>query len=246
MSSMTTFELQSTTKEGIKLLSYVALPNNTENKPTAGILIAPEWWGVVDHPIKVAKKLASLGFAAVVMDIYGDGKITTDAIQANEWMSQMLENQTELMARCGKILADFSEQVAVDANKLGVVGYCFGGKIALDMAREGMPIKAVATFHGNPTPKQPAKQDTFNAKVLVAHGEDDSFVSMEAIEGLKAELDQAEVDYTIDIYEGAKHGFSNPHADERAKENGVDLAYNEEVANASWEEMVNFMKETLA
>ncbi|PIE46836.1 MAG: dienelactone hydrolase [Gammaproteobacteria bacterium] len=246
MSSITTFELPSTTTEGIELLSYVALPKNIENKPTAGILIAPEWWGVVDHPIEVAKKLANLGFAAVVMDIYGGGKITTDAIQANAWMSQMLEDQTELMARCSEILADFSKQVAVDANRLGVIGYCFGGKIALDMAREGMPLKAVATFHGNPAPKQPAKPDTFSAKVLVAHGKDDSFVSMEAIEGLKAELDQAKVDYTINIYEGAKHGFSNPHANERAKENGVDLAYNENAANASWEKMVNFMKKTLA
>lgn len=244
--SIKTFQLSSTTKDGIELLSYVALPETaTENNPVAGVIVAPEWWGVVEHPINVAEKLAENGFASVVMDVYGEGKLTADALQANEWMSQMLADQDELMARCAEILQDFGDQLAVDTDKLGVIGYCFGGKIALDMAREGMPVRAVATFHGDPTPKQPATADKFKAKVLVAHGEADSMVSMEAIDGLKAELDNAEVDYTIDVYEGAKHGFSNPMADKRGEENGVDLGYDEASAKASWDAMVEFMKTNL-
>ena len=113
------------------------------------------------------------------------------------------------------------------------------------MAREGMPLKAVATFHGNPSAKQPADKN-FAAKVLVAHGRDDSMVSMDAIEGLKSELDAADVDYTIDVYDNAKHGFTNPHADERAEKNEVDLGYNEAAAKQSWENMLEFMKTNLA
>ena len=243
--SIKTFELISTTEDGVELISYIALPEDADDdNPVAGILVAPEWWGVVEHPKNVTERLAKAGYAAVAMDVYGEGKLTSDAAQANMWMEQVLEDPDMLMARCRLILNDFSDQLAVDSDNLGAIGFCFGGKIVLDMAREGMPLKAVATFHGNPSPKQPA-DEKFTAKVLIAHGRDDSMVSMDAIEGLKAELDAADVDYTIDVYDGAKHGFTNPQADERAAKNKVDLGYNETAAKQSWENMLEFMKANL-
>ena len=244
--SIKTFELISTTENGVQLISYVALPEDASaDNPVAGILVAPEWWGVVEHPKNVTERLAEAGYAAVAMDVYGEGKLTTDAAMANMWMEQVLADPDMLMARCQLILNDFSDQTAVNSDKLGAIGFCFGGKIVLDMARVGMPLKAVATFHGNPTPKQPA-DDKFTAKVLVAHGRDDSMVSMDAIEDLKRELDAADVDYTIDVYDGAKHGFTNPNADKRAAENGVDLGYNETAAKQSWDNMLEFMNGNLA
>jgi len=243
--SIKTFELISTTENGVELISYIALPEDaSDDNPVAGILVAPEWWGVVDHPKTITENLAKAGYAAVAMDVYGEGKLTSDAAQANMWMEQVLEDQDMLMARCRLILNDFSDQMAVNGDNLGAIGYCFGGKVVLDMAREGMPLKAVATFHGNPSAKQPA-DNTFKAKVLVAHGRDDSMVSMDAIEGLKSELDAADVDYTVDVYDNAKHGFTNPHADERAAKNDVDLGYNEAAAKQSWENMLEFMKANL-
>ena len=243
--SIKTFELISTTEDGVELISYIALPEDADDdNPVAGILVAPEWWGVVEHPKNVTERLAKAGYAAVAMDVYGEGKLTSDAAQANMWMEQVLEDPDMLMARCRLILNDFSDQMAINGDNLGAIGFCFGGKVVLDMARDGLPLKAVATFHGNPSPKQPA-DEKFTAKVLVAHGRDDSMVSMEAIEGLKAELDAADVDYTIDVYDGAKHGFTNPHADERAAKNKVDLGYNETAAKQSWENMLEFMKTNL-
>ena len=239
-------QLESTTTDGVELKSYVCLPESaSHDHPAPAILVAPEWWGAAAHTQKVTERLAEAGFAAVAMDVYGEGKLTTDAAQANEWMSQMLADQDMLMARCKLIMDDFTDLEAVDTNRLGVIGFCFGGKIALDMAREGFPLKAVATFHGNPTPKQPAQKGKFTAKVLVAHGEADSMVSMDAIEGLKKELDNADVEYTVDVYEGAKHGFTNPNADKRAEENGVDLGYDADAAKASWDEMIAFMQDNL-
>ncbi|AWT48226.1 dienelactone hydrolase family protein [Psychrobacter sp. YP14] len=244
--SIKTYEIKTTADYGMELISYIALPESaTDESSVPGILVAPEWWGVVEHPREVTERLAKAGFAAIAMDIYGEGKLTTDAAQANEWMTQMLEDQDKLMGRCRAILNDFADQLPVDGKRLGVVGYCFGGKIALDMAREGMPVKAVATFHGNPTPKQPAEKGKFTAKALIAHGRDDSMVSMQAIDGLKQELDNAGVDYTVDVYDDAKHGFTNPNADKRAEENGVDLGYNEKAANQSWDKMIDFMTANL-
>lgn len=244
--SIKTYEIKTTADYGMELISYIALPESATNENSVpGILVAPEWWGVVEHPREVTERLAKAGFAAVAMDVYGEGKLTTDAAQANEWMTQMLNDQDKLMDRCRAILDDFADQLPVDGNRLGVVGYCFGGKIALDMAREGMPVKAVATFHGNFSPKQPAEKDTFNAKVLVAHGRDDSMVSMDDVESFKAEMDNAGVSYTVDVYDNAKHGFTNPNADKRAEENGVDLGYNEKAATESWDKMIDFMNKNL-
>jgi len=243
--SIKTFELISTTENGIELISYIALPENaSDDNPVAGILVAPEWWGVVEHPKTITERLAKAGYAAVAMDVYGEGKLTSDAAMANMWMEQVLEDPDMLMARCRLILNDFSDQLAVDGDKLAAIGYCFGGKVVLDMAREGMPLKAVATFHGDLTAKQPADKN-FKAKVLVAHGREDSMVTMDAIENLKKELDTAEVDYTIDVYDDAKHGFTNPNADERAAKNDIDLGYNETAAKQSWDNLLEFMKANL-
>ena len=243
--SIITLELVSTTENGVELNSYVALPDNaTDDKPVPGILVAPEWWGIVEHPKSVVERLAKAGYAAVAMDVYGEGKLTTDAAMANMWMEQVLADQNMLMDRCRLILNDFSDQMAVDGNNLAAIGFCFGGKVVLDMAREGMPLKAVATFHGNLSPKQPA-DDKFKAKVLVAHGGDDSMVSMDAVEDFKKEMDKVGADYTVNVYENAKHGFTNPHADERAANNDVDLGYNEKAAKESWDKMMDFMKANL-
>ena len=243
--SIKTLELISTTENGVKLISYVALPEKaTNDSPVPGILVAPEWWGVVDHPKSVAERLAKAGYAAVAMDVYGEGKLTTEASMANMWMEQVLADQDMLMNRCRLILNDFGDQLGVNGDNLGAIGFCFGGKVVLDMARVGMPLKAVATFHGNLAPKQ-AADDKFNAKVLVAHGGDDSMVSMDAVEDFKKEMDNAGADYSVDVYEGAKHGFTNPHADERAAKNDIDLGYDEKAANDSWNKMLDFMKANL-
>lgn len=243
---MTVQSLELTSKlDDVTLKSKVYLPDNPDNNsPAPAILVAPEWWGLSDFPKQVGERLAKAGFVAVVMDIYGDGKLTTDATKANEWMTQMLDNPTLLLSRCRAILQDFSDLPSVDSDNIGAIGFCFGGKIALDMARMGLPIKAVATFHGNPAPYKKADKN-FSAKVLIAHGESDSMVPMSAIDELQAELDNANVDYTLDIYKGAKHGFSNPNADKRGKDNALDLGYDEVAARASWDKMVAFMKQTL-
>ena len=244
--SIKTYELISTIENGVELISYIALPEDASaDNPVAGIMVAPEWWGVVDYPKSVTERLAKAGYAAIAMDVYGEGKLTADAAMANMWMTQVLEDQDMLMERCRLILNDFSDQLAVDKDNRGAIGFCFGGKIVLDMARVGMPLKAVTSFHGNPTPKQPADKN-FSAKVLFAHGRDDSMVSMDAVEDFKKEMENAGVDYTVDVYDNAKHGFTNPNADERAAKNDVDLGYNEAAAKQSWDKMMDFMKTHLA
>ena len=139
---------------------------------------------MVEHPQKSPERLAEAGFAAVAMDVYGEGKLTTDA--ARQWMDEPNACwPRHVDGRCKLIMDDFTDLEAVDTNRLGAIGFCFGGKIALDMARGRLPTKAVATFHGNPTPKQPAQKVSSLPKYWWHMGEADSMVSMDAIEGLK-------------------------------------------------------------
>ena len=85
--SIKTYEIKTTADYGMELISYIALPESATNENSVpGILVAPEWWGVVEHPREVTERLAKAGFAAVAMDVYGEGKLTTDAAQANEWI----------------------------------------------------------------------------------------------------------------------------------------------------------------
>ncbi|MEC7118628.1 MAG: dienelactone hydrolase family protein [Pseudomonadota bacterium] len=242
--SINTRTLSYTAPDGTTLHSYLALPADT-NQQVAAVVVTPEWWGLTDYPMRRADALAEQGYAALAIDVYGDGKTTTAAAQANEWMMQMLNSQDLLMQRAQAGLDQLIKLPEIDENRIAAIGYCFGGKIALDMAREGMPLKAVASFHGELSPKAPAEVGKMTAAVLIEHGVADSMISMEALEGFKAEMAAAQVDVTVHLHKDAKHGFTNPAADQRAVENGVDLGYNAEADQASWQSLLDFLSQKI-
>lgn len=242
--TITTKELIHHTDDGVALHSFLALPEDI-SQPKPAVLVAPEWWGLSDHPRNVAKQLAEAGYVALAMDIYGDGKITTEASQANAWMTEMLDNIDTLIDRSTMCFERLISLPEVQSDNVAAVGYCFGGKIVLDMARSGLDLNAVATFHGNPMPMKPAEKGVFQPEVLFAHGELDSMVPMAAVESFKQEMDNAGVTYTVNIHTGAKHGFSNPVVDKRAEENGIDLKYNQQAAEESWKNMLDLLARTL-
>lgn len=243
--NITTREMIYHTDNAATLKSYLALPAGiTQSVPA--VLVAPEWWGVSEHPKNMAEKLAENGYAALAIDVYGDGKTTTKKEEANAWMSDMLADQAELLARARLGFEGLRDLPETDHERVAAIGFCFGGKIVLDMARAGLDLKAVATFHGNPTPHEKAHKGAIKGEILVAHGGEDSMVSMAGIEALKAELDAAGVTYRVDIYEGAKHGFTNPAVDARAVENGIDLKYNQKAAEASWQAMLDMLERVFA
>ncbi|WP_299152830.1 dienelactone hydrolase family protein, partial [uncultured Acinetobacter sp.] len=121
----------------------------------------------------------------------------------------------------------------------------YGGKVVLDLARSNAPLQAVATFHANLSPKAPAQQGQVQAEILVMHGELDSMVTLDDVASFKHEMQQAKVAYEVIVFENAKHGFSNPLADERAKANAVDLGYNAEAEKQSLAAMYELLARRL-
>ena len=132
-----------------------------------------------------------------------------------------------------------------DSERLGAIGYCFGGALVLNMARFGMDLKGVVSFHGSLDSFHTPAPGEIKAKILVCHGAADKMISQEAIDQFKSEMDIAGANFEFISYEGALHGFSNPAADERGKKFNIPLAYNENADRKSWEAMKAFFERVL-
>ncbi|MDP1444387.1 dienelactone hydrolase family protein [Acinetobacter schindleri] len=244
MAAIKTREIQYTAQDGSQLIGYFAAPES--DTPVPGVIVAPEWWGRNDYTEQRARELAEHGYAALAIDMYGDKKVTTASNQAYEWMMQTFEDPDTIVNRATAALNTLAAQDEVNADKLAAIGFCYGGKVALDLARSNAPLQAVATFHANLSPKAPAQEGQVQAEILVLHGEQDSMVSLDDVESFCKEMQAANVKHDVIIFKEAKHGFSNPLADERAKANGVDLGYNAEAEKQSLEAMYALLARRLA
>lgn len=241
--SIQTREIQYTAADGSTLVGYFAAPQS--QAPIAGVIVAPEWWGRNEYTEQRARELAEHGYAALAIDMYGNKNVTTDAAQANTWMSQTFEHPDTLVVRASAALKTLAAQSEVDATRLAAIGFCYGGKVVLDLARSGADLKAVATFHAILATQTPAQPGQIQAEILVSHGELDSMVSLDNVEQFKAEMNHAGVKHQVLVLKDAKHGFSNPLADERAKANNVDLGYNPTAEKTSLDAMYHLLSRTL-
>lgn len=242
--SIQTREIQYNAADGQRLVGYFAAPSS--QTPHAGIIVAPEWWGRNEYTEQRARELAEHGYAALAIDMYGDKNVTTDAKQAYEWMMQTFADANTIVNRAKAGLDTLAAQPEVNADQLAAIGFCYGGKVVLDLARSGAPLKAVATFHATLAPKAPAVEGQIQGEILVLHGELDSMVTLDDVASFREEMYAAKVDHEVIIFEDAKHGFSNPLADERAKANGVDLGYNLEAERQGLDAMYDLLERNLS
>ena len=242
--SIQTREIQYNAADGQLLVGYFAAPS--AQTPHAGIIVAPEWWGRNEYTEQRARELAEHGYAALAIDMYGDKNVTTDAKQAYEWMMQTFADADTIVNRAQAGLDTLAAQPEVNPTQLAAIGFCYGGKVVLDLARSGAPLKAVATFHATLAPKAPAVEGQIQGEILVLHGELDSMVTLDDVASFREEMHAAKVDHEVIIFEDAKHGFSNPLADERAKANGVDLGYNLEAERQGLEAMYDLLERNLS
>ncbi|WP_180175552.1 dienelactone hydrolase family protein [Acinetobacter sp. YH12025] len=238
-----TREIEYTAADGTKLIGYFAAPETSE--PVAGVLVSPEWWGRNEYTEQRARELAEHGYAALALDMYGDKKVTTDAKQAYEWMMQTFDHADTIVTRASAALTTLAQQSEVNTAKLGAIGFCFGGKVVLDLARSGAALDAVVTFHATLATATPAQTGQVQAEILVQHGELDSMVTLDDVASFREEMHAAGVNHNVIVYANAKHGFSNPLADERAKANNVDLGYNAAAEQQSLNAMYELLDRTL-
>ena len=222
--------------DGTTLKGYIARPAKADGK-RPGVLVVHEWWGNNDYPRKRADMLAQLGYVALALDMYGDGKVASHPKDAGAFAGEVRKQMDVAEKRFRAALALLAGQRDVDTRRIAAIGYCFGGGMVLEMARRGLPLAGVVSFHGSLPTQTPARPGGVKAKVLVLNGADDPFVKPEQIEAFKKEMDAAGVDYRFINYPGAVHAFTNPDATENGKKFNMPLAYNADADRKSWEEM---------
>jgi len=207
------------------------------------VIVIPTVMGVQPLEIGFAEKLVELGYHVVVADLFGR-RFTpgVDKEAAFAAMGALRADRAALRGRLLAIVEEVRKREHVDASRIAVIGYCFGGQCALDVARSGADVAAVASFHGlfDPPglPPSPIK-----AKVAAYHGWDDPMVPPEAVVALGQELTAGGADWQIHAYGHVGHGFTNPNASQLGI---AGVAYNEAANRRSWASLLNFLGEALA
>lgn len=223
------------------LKGYLAT-NTTLKGSRPGILVVHEWWGHNDYARKRARMLAKLGYTALAVDMYGDGKQATHPEDANKFSSEVRKNAAGAKARFLAAMKLLQSQPNVQTDKIAAIGYCFGGGVVLEMARRGVNLAGIASFHGSLGTSKPAQAGIVKAKVLVMNGDADPFVKAEQISAFKREMTAAGVNFEFIGYPGAKHSFTNPEADSFGQRFKLPLAYNADADRESWQKMQDFFQ----
>ncbi len=231
--------------DGVKLTGYLAYDDAIQGE-RPGVLVVHEWWGHNDYVRHRADMLAEMGYTALALDMYGDGKAASHPEDAKKFMMEVFSNMdagTRRFVAAREILENHPTSAA---GSTAAIGYCFGGNIVLQMARKGMDLKGVASFHGNLSTQNPAQPGAIKAPILVMHGADDPFVPAEQVDGFKAEMANAGADMRFIAYPGAVHAFTNPGATAMGEQFGLPLKYDEAADTQSWAELDGFLKQVFA
>lgn len=221
---------------GVEMKGFIAWDDAWEG-PRPGILVVHEWWGQNDYARGRARMLAELGYTAMALDMYGDGRTAEHPAEAREFTRAVTQNMEIGRARFSAALDLLKQHPAVDAEQTGAIGYCFGGGVVLHMARMGMDLDVVASFHGSLPMAIAPGVEKMATRVAVYNGADDSFIPAEAIDAFRAEMEAAGAHYDFIQLPGAIHGFSNPGATAKGEAVGLALRYSELADQVSWGHM---------
>ncbi len=221
------------------LMGFVAYDDAKADK-RPGVLVIHEWWGHNEHARNQAKRLAEAGYVGFALDMYGKGKVATHPKDAMAFMEEATKDFAVAKARFDAGLAELKKQPQVDPEKIAIVGYCFGGGVALHMARGGVDVDAISTFHASlANMGPPAEKGAIKPKIQVHTGADDPMVNKAQVDAFKKEMKAAGGKVDVISYKGAKHSFTNPDAD---KVGMPALAYDAAADKKSWDATMKFFK----
>jgi dienelactone hydrolase len=225
------------------LEGYLAYDDSAKGK-RPGVLVVHEWTGIGPYVKKRVEQLAAMGYVAFAADIYGKGvRPATPELAAKEAAKYRGKDRGLIRARAAAGLDTLASFAEVDAGRLAVIGYCFGGTAALELARSGARLRGTVSFHGGLDTPIPADALNIRGKVLALHGADDPYVPPEQVASFQQEMRMAKVDWQMVYYGGAVHSFTNPDS---GNDPARGVAYNAEADRRSWEEMKLFFAEIFA
>mgnify|MGYP001278424289 CR=1 FL=1 len=229
-------------QEGVVLEGFLAWDAKLAAK-RPGVVVVHDWMGLGDGVKSRAVELAKLGYVTFAADIYGKGIHPADAKAAGDLAGLYKKDRLLLRRRAQAALTILKKHKAVDTSRLAVMGYCFGGTAALELARSGAEMKGVVSFHGGLDSPTPQDAKNIKGKILALHGADDPFVPAEQVKAFEDEMRAGGVNWELVKYSKAVHAFTNPQA---GNDNAKGAAYNAEADRRSWQAMQNFFNEIFA
>ncbi len=221
---------------------YVAYSQPDDEKRPC-VIISHAWGGQDDFVREKANKLAELGFTAFALDNYGQGRCGASMDENGKLMQPFMDDRAMLRKRLSAGYMAAQAHPAVDSERMAIIGYCFGGLCALDLAR-AVPngLQGAVSFHGLFYPANLGAQADIAAKILILHGFDDPMAPPAEALGIAKELTDAKADWQLHAYGHTGHAFTNPAMN--MPENG--LVFNATADKRSWQSMKDFLAEALA
>jgi len=208
-----------------------------------GVLVVHEWWGHNEFARGQAEKLARAGYTALALDMYGSGKVADHPEDAQAFMKEATSDPALMEARFRTAMELLQGHETVDAGRIAAQGYCFGGGVVLGMARRGLDLAGVVSFHGSLGGDAAAEPGTIGARVRVYTGGADPFVPLQQVTAFVEEMHAARADFSVRVFPGVKHSFTNPGADAFAEQFDMPLAYDEDAAASAWRGTLAFYRE---
>ncbi len=242
-------ELQTKTVEyqvdGTSFTGYLAWDDEFTGK-RPGVLVVHEWWGHNEFARNQAERLAGEGYTAFALDMYGSGTVADHPDDAQKFMQAASSDMDVVRARFMAAKTLLQQHETVDASKIAAQGYCFGGAVVLNMARLGVDLDGVVSFHGALGSPIKAEAGKVIPRVQVYTGGADKMVPSEQVAALAREMQDASVDLTLVSFPGVLHSFTNPGADKVAEEFGMPIGYDAAAAERSWNGTMAFYREIFA
>lgn len=206
------------------------------------VLIAPTIRGRTDFEEEKARELAKQGYLALALDLYGGGKAVRSPEEARSLMDALNANRSLLLGRMQLAFDAAGRLPEAELKQIAAIGFCFGGKCVLDLARSGADLAAVASFHGLYDPPDLNQHTPIKARVLVLHGWDDPLAPPESVVALARELTRKQAPWELVAFGHTGHAFTNPMADGTVK----GLAFNADASERAWERMCAFLRAAFA
>jgi dienelactone hydrolase len=208
----------------------------------AGVLVFPEAFGLGEHAISRAERLAALGYVALACDLHGQGRVVDDLQEAIGLLQPLLSDPARTRARAAGGLKALTDRSEVDPTRVASIGFCCGGTMSLELARSGANLKAVVGFHSGLATSAPSAK-AIKARILVCIGADDPMIPPEQRAAFEAEMREAGADWQMHLYGNTVHSFTNPEA---AKRNMPDaIRYSPEADQWSWAALQELFSQTL-
>jgi dienelactone hydrolase len=228
--------------DDVNLRGYLAL-DDTAAAPRPGVVVFHEGLGLGEFAMERARRLAELGFVALAADMFGDRQQATNLQQVATLVGGLRAEPEKLRARGRAALSTLAALPQVDTRRIAAIGFCFGGSVVLELAREGADLKAAVSFHGVLSTKMPAQSGRVKASVLVLNGAEDPLAPPDQVAAFENEMREAAVrDWQVISYGNTLHGFTNPAADGSMMRTAL---YNEQADRRSWAAMRGLFDEVL-